>query len=155
MTWFSTGPGLEPIHVLNGFEWNTLENGLVVDVGGSHGSVSIALAQKFQTLQCIVQDRLEVTKLGKEKLPSDLTGRVSFMEHDFFVEQPIKGADVYCFRWIFHDWSDIYASRILKALVPALKPGAKVLVCEMVLPEPGSVSTYQERAFRLVLILFV
>lgn len=148
MTWFSTGPGLEPTHILNGFAWEALGKGVVVDVGGSHGSVSIAIAHNFPSLHCIVQDRAEIVAFGRHKLPPDLVNRVSFMEHDFFTEQPVKNADVYHFRWILHDWSDKYAIRILKALIPALKPGAKIVVCEHVLPEPGAASVLQDRASR-------
>ena len=148
MTWFSSGQGLEPAHVIKGFDWAGLKKGVVVDIGGSHGSISIALVQKFPSLHCIVQDRPAVAKLGREKLPSELTDRVSFMEHDFFTEQPVKHADVYFLRWILHDWSDTYAIQILRALIPALRPGAKIVICEMVLPEPGTVSIYQDRAFR-------
>ena len=43
------------------------------------------------------------------------------MEHDFFfLEQPVKSADVYLIRWILHDWPNTYAFKILRALVPAL-----------------------------------
>ena len=70
------------------------------------------------------------------------------MEHDFFTEQPIKSADVYLLRWILHDWSDAYALKILRALVPALKPGARLCICEQVLPEPGALSPYQARSLR-------
>ncbi|KAL8652271.1 MAG: hypothetical protein Q9226_004340, partial [Calogaya cf. arnoldii] len=40
------------------------------------------------------------------KMPAELADRVSFMVHHMFTEQPVKDADVYYFRWIFHDWSD-------------------------------------------------
>ena len=148
MTWFSTGPGLEAIHVVGGFAWDSIGKGTIVDVGGSHGSVSIALAQSFPSLHCIVQDQADVVKVAQTNLPPDLATRVAFMQHDFFTEQPVKGADVYLLRWILHDWSDAYAIRILRALIPALKQGSKIVVCERILPEPGTVSKYQERASR-------
>lgn len=136
------------MYVLNSFDWTSLSNGLVVDVGGSHGSLSIAIAQSFPTLRFIVQDKAEVVELGREMLPANVRDRVSFMSHDFFTEQPVKNADVYALRWILHDWSDKYAVRILQALIPALKPGARILVIEQVLPEPGTASRYQEKTFR-------
>lgn len=148
MTWFSTGQGLEPAHVIDSFDWNDLGTEVVVNIEGFHGSISIALVQNFSSLHCIVQDRSAVVKLGREKLPSELIDRVGFMEHDFFIEQPVKHANVYFLRWILHDWSDTYAIQGLRALIPALKPGAKIVICEKILPEPGSVSTYQDRAFR-------
>ncbi|KAI4195359.1 MAG: hypothetical protein LQ350_007228 [Teloschistes chrysophthalmus] len=70
------------------------------------------------------------------------------MAHDFFDEQPVRYAQVYILRWILHDWSDKYASQILKALVPALRARSKVLMLEQIMPEPGAWSAYQERAYR-------
>ena len=70
------------------------------------------------------------------------------MAHDFFTEQPVRNANVYYFRWIFHNWSDKYAVKILKCLTPALKIGARILINEYCLPEPGAVSYYQEKPMR-------
>ncbi len=148
MTLSSTGPGLEASHILHGFDWTTIGNGNVVDIGGSHGSLSIAIAQRHPSVKFVVQDRAAVAREGRAKLPSQLADRVTFMAHDFFNEQPILDADVYLLRWILHDWSDKYAIRILRALKPALKDGAKILIMEHVLPEPGSVPAYQERGLR-------
>lgn len=148
MRFFNTGPDMEPVHLLDNYPWESLGNGTIVDVGGSHGDVSIAIAQRFSSVHCIVQDRPEVIVEGRNRIPASLATRVSFMEHDFFSEQPVKDADVYYFRWIFHDWSDKYTVQILRSLIPALKAGAKIVVNEQVLPEPGAVSQYQERFIR-------
>ncbi|KAL8737029.1 MAG: hypothetical protein Q9181_002093 [Wetmoreana brouardii] len=148
MTWFSTGPGLEATHVVHAFPWETIQNGTVVDIGGSYGSISIAIAQQFPFLHFVVQERREVVEAGRAQLPSELQMRVTFAEHDFFREQPIKAADVYLLRWILHDWPDTYAIKILKALVPALRNGSRLCICEQVLPEPGTTSTYQARGLR-------
>ncbi|KAI4252736.1 MAG: hypothetical protein LQ352_004114 [Teloschistes flavicans] len=148
MTFMGSGPGLEHHHILNHYDWASLGASTVVDVGGSHGSLSIAIAQAFPSLRCIVQDRPEIIEMGDHNLPTDVRGRVDFMAHDFFDEQPVKDAEVYILRWILHDWSDRNASRILKALVPALQAGARVLLLEQIMPEPGALSAYQERAYR-------
>ena len=148
MTLSSTGPGLEASHILDGFDWATVGKGIVVDIGGSHGSLSIAIAHRHPTISFVVQDRAAVAREGRARLPPQLANRVNFMAHDFFNEQPILDADVYLLRWILHDFSDKYAVRILRGLKPALKDGAKIIIMEHVLPEPGSVSTYQERGLR-------
>ena len=85
--------------------------------------------------------------MAKATPPSGLEDRISFMAHDFFTPQPIT-ADVYFFRFIFHDWPDKYGISILQNLVPALKPGARVLINEFCLPEPGMISAYKERVLR-------
>lgn len=53
------------------------------------------------------------------------------MVHDFFTPQPVA-ADAYFFRMIFHDWSNKNCVRILRALVPVLRKGAKVLINDTV-----------------------
>ena len=148
MTLFTTGKGYEPEPLINNYPWNELGTATMVDVGGSHGETSIAIAQHFPLLSCIVQDRPEVIAEKEATVPVELESRVTFIAHDFFTPQPVRNADVYLLRWILHDWPDKYAIQILKALVPALKPGAKVLVNEFLVPEPGMVSQYVERGIR-------
>ena len=123
---------------------------MVVDVGGSHGDVSIAIAQAYPTLQFVVQDLPETISACSETVSSEVGSRVKFMVHDFFTEQPIKNADVYFFRWIFHNWSDKYCIRILRALIPALKPGSRVVISEYCLPEPNTLPRETERHIRCV-----
>ena len=143
MAWFNTGPAMDPIHLLENYSWDSVRT--VVDVGGGYGSVSLALVQRYPSLRCVVQDRPEIVAEAQARLPHNFDGRLSFMEHDFFTEQPVVDADVFFFRWILHDWSDKYAIRILCSLIPALKSGTRVVVNECVLPEPGSVSSYREK----------
>lgn len=150
MSWFSAMPGFEPTHILVNYPWEAIGNGTVVDVGGSYGTISIALVKQFPLLHCIVQDRSEVVAEGRAKCPPELIDRLTFMEHDFFTTQPVKGADVYYLRWILHDWSDKYSICILRSLIPALKPGARIVVNEHILPEPGTVSSYSEKLIRYV-----
>lgn len=61
----------------------------------------------------MVQDLAGTIQDGQKALSVELRDRVSFAEHDFFTEQPIKDAEVYFFRWILHDWGDEDAVRIL------------------------------------------
>ena len=49
------------------------------------------------------------------------------MAHDFFTPQTVL-ADVYIYRFIFHNYSDEKAVDILKAAIPALKPGSRILI---------------------------
>lgn len=148
MHYFQSAPGFEATQVLDSFDWEAVKNGTVIDVGGSHGAVSIELARRFPSLRLIVQDRDEVIAESLPLVPEDVADRVTFMTYDFFTEQPVRGADVYFFRWIFHNWSDKYCVKICRALIPALKVGAWLLIQDILLPEPGTVSCYQERKMR-------
>ena len=144
MSMISNGEGFHPSHLVDAYPWKNANVRLFVDVGGSYGTSSIALAQAVPSIHCIVQDLSGVVSEGSLALSPNLCGRVKFMSHDFFQEQPVKGADVYFFRWIFHDWSDKYCVRILQNLIPALKYGARLIINEFVIPPSGKASAYQE-----------
>ena len=150
MSFTQTIPGLQNSYVVKSFNWASLGNGLVVDVGGSHGLVSMNIAREFPSLRFIVQDLPSVIEDAKMKVPADLADRVTFLAHDMFTEQPVKGADVYYFRWILHDWSDKYCVKILKSFIPALKPGARILFSEICLEPPSILPIRQERWNRWV-----
>ena len=147
MSAFRTGPGYKLDHVVDNFPWASLGEASVVDVGGSIGEMMIALATKFPLLNAVVQDLPNT--IAKHLIPPRyVDGRISFMAHDFFTEQPVRGADVYFFRLVLHNWSDEDCFRILRAIVPALKPGARVIATELCLPSMKTASTQQERRLR-------
>lgn len=147
MGWFSSAPGFEPTGLVEGIPWEKYQT--VVDVGGNTGLVSQAIAKKYPSVRFIVQDRTKPIAEGIESLAPEFKERITFMVHDFFEEQPII-ADVYLLRWILHDWSDRYAIKILRALILALKNGAKVVLNEFVLPPPGVASAFLSRSMRSV-----
>ncbi|KAK0641422.1 sterigmatocystin 8-O-methyltransferase precursor [Cercophora newfieldiana] len=151
MRFITQRPELEPELVVGAFPWGEIpEGGTVVDVGGSHGLVCIELARRFPHLKFVVQDLDEpVIRDADARKPEDVGGRVEFMRHDFFTEQPVKGAEVYFLRAVLHNWSDGYAVRILRGLIPALRPGAKVVVNDVVVAEAGSVSKPAELRTRV------
>jgi hypothetical protein len=145
MGFFQGSPGMRSEIVLDNYDWGALDPGAtVVDVGGSHGGVAIELVKRFPSLRCVVQDRPEVIATA----PPDAHPRVEFQAHDFFDEQPVRGADVYFLRWIFHDWSDAYCVRILRNLIPALGPKSRVVINDHVVPPPGILGPFQDRMIR-------
>lgn len=145
---FEGGPDISPSYLISGFDWASLGNGLIVDVGGSLGAVSIAIAEAFPSLRFIVQDRPDVIQeSSSQRLPDTVKDRVEFMAHDFTRPQTVTG-DVYLYRHIFHNWPDAYVVEILRQLVSAMKLGARVLINETLLPEPGTASLTREREVR-------
>jgi hypothetical protein len=145
--------GYEPSLLIDGYQWAEVGKsigagtGIVVDVGGSHGTVMKNVAGAFPQLKFVVQDLKKVVEEGRKMVPEELKDRVELMEHDFFTPQPVSG-DVYYMRSILHNWSDKYSLKILQSLVPALKKGARILVHELVVPEPGTVPGAAEARIR-------
>ncbi|CAF9913897.1 hypothetical protein IMSHALPRED_001473 [Imshaugia aleurites] len=161
MSAFSNGLGLDPAFLTNNYPWSSIHNTndttntttpphppTVVDVGGSRGNISIALASSHPTLHLIVQDLPPMIAGAAASVPLHLASRISFAAHDFFDPQPVVAADVYLFRNIFHNWSDGHVVRILRATVPALRRGSRVVVNDYLLPERGSVGPGREREVR-------
>ena len=130
------------------YDWASLGEAQVVDVGGAKGHFALALAKRYSNLRIIVQD---MTNVVENADAGNLEGRVRFMAHDLFDPQTVF-ADVFFFRWIFHNWSDQYCIRILKAQVPALKFGARLIVQEAFMPHTGTVAKWKERDFRYVIL---
>jgi 6-hydroxytryprostatin B O-methyltransferase len=119
-------------------------------VGVSTGHASIALAEEFPQLSFIVQDQ-EATLSGtsSKSLPANLQTRITFQPHDFFTPEPNTTADVYLLRMILHDWPTDAAQKILSHLAAAMKPGARILLMDTVLPPPESMSAEDEARLRV------
>jgi hypothetical protein len=54
--------------------------------------------------------------------------------HDFFTPQPVKNAAVFVLRAITHDWSNVYAQKILRLLRDAAQPTTKLVLIDFVIP---------------------
>ncbi|KAF2147765.1 O-methyltransferase [Myriangium duriaei CBS 260.36] len=139
-SWLPVGP------INKNYPWSNVKK--MVDIGGGHGQVSLSIARHDPTPQFVVQDLPNVVANGPA-IPTEFTNRITFMAHDMFDEQPVKDADVYFFRSVLHDWPDNSVVRILKALIPALKPGARVVIHDPTMPPPGTLSPRADRAKHL------
>ncbi|KAF2966046.1 hypothetical protein GQX73_g7524 [Xylaria multiplex] len=82
----------------------------------------------------VVQDLPNTITEGTARLPTDLRDRVNFYG------TPVS-ADVYYFRSIFHNCADKCCIKILQSLVPALKPGARIIIHERILPGLETLTT--------------
>ncbi|KAI9674802.1 MAG: hypothetical protein M1817_001706 [Caeruleum heppii] len=153
MAGFSDG-GDRPQNVdVAAYPWQDLPKGsTVVDVAGGSGHVSLAIAKAHAGLRLVVEDSKAVVETSEADFTrsdqSGLQSEVSFRAHDFFREQPVKGADVYFFRQIMHDWPTHEAVMILRQLLPALKVGARVLISEYVVPPPGVLTGLEDKMIR-------
>ncbi|KAL3462053.1 S-adenosyl-L-methionine-dependent methyltransferase [Aspergillus heterothallicus] len=109
---------------------------LLVDVGGSFGHNLLDLRRKWPDVpgQLVLQDLPKVMASVKDLHPT-----IDVTAHDFFTEQPVKGARAYYMHSVLHDWPDELCAKILANLVAAMKPGySKILVNENVIPDTGA-----------------
>ncbi|KAI4166339.1 MAG: hypothetical protein LQ342_000229 [Letrouitia transgressa] len=141
-------------HLLAGFDWASLGEATVVDVGGSTCSASIALANAFPKLKFVVQDLPDTvadTHTYLSPQPESVRSRITTQGHNFFTPETYQGADVYLLRMILHDWPAAEATTILRNLLDALKvnPKARLIIMDTVLPVPGSIGATEEALLRV------
>lgn len=133
-------------HLVEGFNWASLpDQAVVVDVGGSSGHCSMAIAAANPHLRFIVQD-LD-SALGCHKAGEAVSDQIEFMPYDFYTPQPIQ-ADVYLLRWILHDYPDKYAAKILQMQTQSMPPGSRIILMDSVMMPPGTESRLVEREAR-------
>ncbi|KAI6775361.1 hypothetical protein HG530_002119 [Fusarium avenaceum] len=153
------GEGYEVSYLVDNYDFSEVNDrqGTLVDIGGSHGFVCVDLARKWSKMKFVVQDLPKTISSVPEPICADegVAQRISLQAHDFFTEQPVKDADVYYFRWILHNLSSPYAVKILKNLVPALKPGARVIINDHCLREPGVENHWDEKIMRSMDLLML
>ncbi|KAK4192539.1 S-adenosyl-L-methionine-dependent methyltransferase [Podospora australis] len=150
------GEGYEPSYFVDvekgGYDFTELDKkgGTFVDVGGSHGFICVDLAKRYKNMKFVVQDLPKTVDSAPKPMSEDaqVAERITLLAHDFFTEQVTKDADVYYFRWIMHNYSTPYAIKILKNLIPALKPGARILINDHCLREAGQENPWDERVMR-------
>ncbi|KAI5928621.1 S-adenosyl-L-methionine-dependent methyltransferase [Camillea tinctor] len=128
----------------------------IVDVGGSAGTLAKAFLRRYPGIRsAVVQDLPGVVATSRQAgVEPEFAGRLRFAPYDFFQDQPVHGADAYLFRTILHDWSDVQAAEILRRQVPALKPGARLLINDFVVPSVGAhthVRDQSPRAYDLLM----
>lgn len=130
--------------ILKGFDWGYLpDDSIVIDVGGGIGVSSITLVKAHPHIRCIIQDRPSVVAQGKKHceqvLPHALvSGRIQYIEHDFFQVQRQLDASVFLLKQITHDWSDKYVTRILRRLRDASTATTKLVLIDCIIPHSCS-----------------
>ncbi|TVY55663.1 O-methyltransferase gsfB, partial [Lachnellula suecica] len=155
MQFFSRSGGFHLQQLIDAYPWSSLDKpgAVMVDVGGGLGTVSKTLANATKNLRFVVQDLAGPVGIGRETLPEELKGRVDYEAGDFFGEQKIVGADVYFFRWIFHNWSDEYCVKLLRSVASAMRKHSKLMLYEYVLAEGPELKVSQKFGRNLDMVM--
>jgi hypothetical protein len=104
----------------------------VIDAGGSSGALMQILLERRSDLECVVLDRPEVLAL-MDQVPPGLRRHPA----DLFADWQIRG-DVVVLARVLHDWNDESALAILARARAALRPGGRIVILEMMLPNLAS-----------------
>ncbi|KAL8662724.1 MAG: hypothetical protein Q9168_008215 [Polycauliona sp. 1 TL-2023] len=137
--------------VLKGYESELNKDGVIfVDIGGAQGSEALEFQRRFPSHagRLILQERAAVV----EQVPA--TDGLEIQVHDLFSPQPIRGARVYYFRRILHDWNDSWSLKILQQTAKAMAPGySKMIINDIVMPRRGA-SPFATKQDMLMMAMF-
>ncbi|KAF5865903.1 hypothetical protein ETB97_001971 [Aspergillus alliaceus] len=143
---------LDAEHLVIGHDWALLRNGgVVVDVGGSLGHQSVAIAKHFSHLKFIVQDVDDFSEPCQHLANDQGVGsQIEFQQVSFFDANPVLGAEVYLVRHVCHDWPDQYVVKILRNLMRAASPTSEILIVDSVVPPRVDERCFMERYLRSI-----
>jgi len=112
--------------VAKSYDWSRFP--VIADIGGGIGSLLVDILDAYPSCRGILFDQPEVLQQAIAHNRMELVGG------DFFQGVPI-GADAYILRWIIHDWSEAEAVTLLSKVREAMKPGARLVLLEELIPE--------------------
>ncbi|KAK8004910.1 demethylsterigmatocystin 6-O-methyltransferase [Apiospora arundinis] len=129
-------PGFVPVQdvLIEGADRSSPDAVFMVDVGGGLGHDLLEFHRYHPSApgRLIVQDLPQVVK---SIVSSEENKALTPMAHNFFEEQPIKGARAYYMHSVLHDWPDERAEVIVNQIKAAMRPGySKLLINENVIP---------------------
>ncbi|KAJ5532994.1 hypothetical protein N7494_009546 [Penicillium frequentans] len=122
-----------PVERLMGHSIPCNDTVFLIDIGGNQGHDLSQFRQKYKHLpgRVILQDLPQVLN----GVSGDESG-IEVMPYSFIDPQPVKGAAIYYFRSIFHDWSDQICLQILQNTTSAMAPDySRILIVDFVLPD--------------------
>jgi hypothetical protein len=101
------------------------------DIGGGRGHLLKLILERTPSAQGVLFEQPHVIA-DTEPAP-----RLSLVGGDFFADA-LPAADLYLLMEVLHDWDDADATRILAAVRRAARPGTRVLIVEILVPDtPG------------------
>ncbi|RAH47817.1 putative O-methyltransferase [Aspergillus brunneoviolaceus CBS 621.78] len=127
----------------------------IVDIAGSHGNATRQIMKIVPALKgrrFIVQDLEPVIQEHSQALRAD---GIEPQVYDFLKQaQPIRGASIYYFRRVFHDWPDVpEAKTILENTAAAMdRDQSRILIHDIIIPETGATMTHAWQDLSLMAI---
>ena len=124
----SAAPGLVATHDFSRFD-------VLVDVGGGNGTLLAEVLRAEPHVTGVLFDTpTALIEAPGVLADAGVADRCRTVAGDFFTSVP-EGGDAYLLKSVLHDWDDERALAILKSCRTAMRPDARLLVLERLLPE--------------------
>ena len=108
--------------------------GVIADIGGGHGRLLSSILAAAPDARGVLFDLPEAVAGAQPMLTAHgVAERVTVTGGSFF--ESVPSADAYVLKNVIHDWPDDQAIAILGNIKAAARPGATLLLLEMVIPD--------------------
>jgi len=146
---FAAAMGSEPAPaVLDGIDLSEVNT--LVDIGGGDGGLLIDVLDRYPHLHGVLLELPNsVQAAGKRLEAAGLAGRARLVAGSFFDSAP-TGGDIYVLARVLHNWTDERAELLLRRVGAAMRPDARLLVLEKLLPD--TVDTLGRAAVDLLML---
>ncbi len=124
--------GDEPPAIVAAYDFSGF--GTIVDVGGASGNMLVAILGRYPGPRGVLFDLPHVVRDAPEFFRARGLGDRARAEGGSFFDFVPAGGDAYVASHVIHDWSEEQCLTILGNCYKAMKPGAKLLIVEMVVP---------------------
>lgn len=125
--------------------------GTVVDVAGGQGALLRGILGAAEQTRAVLFDLPHVIEMARQRfVEAGLESRTQLVTGDFFAGVP-AGGDIYLLRKVIHDWDDDEAVAILRSCRAAMRPDARLLLIETIVPE-GNAYSYAKLLDLLMLV---
>jgi len=113
---------------------------VIADIGGGEGFLLGNILARNKKSRGILFDTPLALKKSEEMLAGcGVKDRVEIIRGDFFQSVP-PSADLYLLKNIIHNWSDEQSVSLLEKIGQAMKPGSRLVLIEMVVPDGNTPS---------------
>ena len=127
----------------------------VADIGGGLGELLATLLQAHPAMEGVLFDRPHALGSARKHLTSaGVISRCDLIAGDFFDSIP-GGCSAYILKSVLHDWTDDQCGVVLRNLGDAMRPGARLLIVEQLMPERIEVSVAHQDAVRKDLSMLI
>ena len=127
----------------------------LIDVGGGHGELLCAILRKNPTVRGAIFDLPHAGPGAIRTIEEAGLGDRCRIITGSFLDSVPAGADAYLLKTVIHDWEDERAVKILSNCRHAMKPDARLLLIERIMPQRIEQTARHEAVAMLDLTMLV
>jgi SAM-dependent methyltransferase len=112
----------------------------VVDVGGGQGTLLAAILREHPSLMGVLFDQPDVVARAEQVFrTAGVAPRATCIGGDFF-SAVLPAGDLFLLKSVMHNWDDDAAERLLQSCRRAMRPDARLLIAERIVPNDNAPS---------------